>query len=229
MTFPLTILATRTDDARGESAGLRRLGLGIASLIEVQAFGCRCYTGAMPLTPIPPPLETVPNLAAKRRWWRQVLPGASVIERQTLFDRWLAGAVQAILPSGAMSLRWFQGRAIASSEAGGMAPPMVLALGEFWQSVGTIPDKVSGQWFTPTHLVVRLLDQWAGDWLTARVTDVRWDGEALQGSLTAARAAEILRAWCALRVVDPAMGAGDWLCGWVLLHRRMGTALADRC
>ncbi|MBC7544544.1 MAG: Eco57I restriction-modification methylase domain-containing protein, partial [Candidatus Sericytochromatia bacterium] len=42
-------------------------------------------------------------------------------------------------------------------------------------------------------------------------------------------AAEILRAWCALRVVDPAMSAGDWLCGRVLLHRRMGTALADRC
>jgi hypothetical protein len=125
--------------------------------------------------------------------------------------------------------RWFADRPLPKVDAMPLSAGDILALGELWQSAGEGPDKASGQWFTPPALIRRLLDQWAGEWLADQVPGLGWDGQTLVGTLHESEAVGLLRHWQELKVIDPAMGAGDWLCVWFQLHQAVGRSLARRC
>lgn len=172
-----------------------------------------------------PPATATPQ--ALRRWWRQQSP--STTERYALLERWLAGALHERQLSGKADWRWFGDRPIPQVEPVTLPIATVLALGELWQTAGEGPDKANGQWFTPPDLVARLLTQWACDWLADQQPSLMWDGQRLCGSLAVPQAHDVLARWQALRVIDPAMGAGDWLCGWFQLHQALGRALAAHC
>jgi hypothetical protein len=161
-----------------------------------------------------------------KRWWDRVSPG-NAAARTAILDQWLAAA----LWSAGLSdhpWRWFHGQALPALPPAALAPDDVMILGELWQAAGQGSDKASGQWFTPHALIGRLLDQWANDWLTDQASGLSWDGQVLAGAVAVPQARALLAKWTGLAVIDPAMGAGEWLCGWFRLHQALGGALAGR-
>jgi hypothetical protein len=161
-----------------------------------------------------------------RRWWRQAWPNSTTAERMAVLESWLASGLHAHDLAEAMPWRWFGNRDLPDVDATPLSAEAVLSFGELWQAAGDGPDKASGQWFTPPALIERLLNRWATDWLSDQMPHLAWDGHAITGPLADHHARRLLDRWRSLAVIDPAMGAGDWLCGWFRLHQAVGRALA---
>lgn len=161
---------------------------------------------------------------ARRAWWRarrERQEGAAVI------NGWLAAALRAAPTLTRHRWRWFAGRPLPDGPSRPLTIDALLDLGGWWQTLNT--ERRQGQWFTPPPLVARLLDGWANNWLRAQGAELSWDGQDLSGSHPPDAAGALLDHWLRFQVLDPAMGAADWLLGWYRLHQALGAALAARC